>query len=68
MNPDVFIHVTALAATNVEDLAPGTTLQCDVSRTDRGLQVSAVHDVDLSTAEESAAGGGRARRGGHDRR
>jgi len=48
---DAFCHASALTAIEVDDLPPGATVRCDVSEGQRGMQVSAVHDVDLSTAD-----------------
>ena len=55
------------------ELPPGATIVCDLADSQRGLQVVAVHSVDLSTAEAPARGprrdfgGGGGRFGGGDR-
>ena len=58
---DAFCHASALgpSATN---LPPGATLMCNVAQGQRGLQVTTVHSVDLSTATEEPMGGGRGSR------
>ncbi len=55
---DAFCHASALAAIGVEDLPLGATVTCDVSEGQRGMQVSAVHNVDLSTADPDGKHGG----------
>jgi len=54
---DAFCHVSALAQIGVEDLPPGATVHCDVSEGQRGMQVTTVHNVDLSTADPDAGHG-----------
>lgn len=64
--PDVFIHVSALTRPDIPGLPngaqgglpDGATVECDIARAERGLQVSYVHRVDLSTAEQPSFGGG----------
>jgi CspA family cold shock protein len=48
---DAFCHASALAATGHADVQPGTTIVCDLADSQRGLQVVAVHSVDITTAE-----------------
>jgi CspA family cold shock protein len=48
---DAFCHASALQPHGSPDLAPGTTLVCDLQDSPRGLQVVAVHSIDTSTAE-----------------
>jgi CspA family cold shock protein len=48
---DAFCHASALQATGHSDVPPGTTIVCDLTDSQRGLQVVAVHSVDISTAE-----------------
>lgn len=55
---DAFCHASALAAIGVDDLPPGATVTCDVTEGQRGMQVSAVHNVDLSTADPDGEHGG----------
>nr|TFG52758.1 MAG: cold-shock protein [Hyphomicrobiales bacterium] len=62
---DAFCHASALSAIGVDELPPGATVFCDVSETQRGMQVSAVHNVDLSTADPDGGHGGTDRHGGH---
>lgn len=62
---DAFCHASALAAVSAPDLPPGTTVLCSVAEGQRGLQVTTVLSVDLSTAEEPAPmRGPRGMRGG----
>jgi CspA family cold shock protein len=48
---DAFCHVSALSTLSTPDLPQGATVMCDVAQGQRGTQVTAVHSVDLSTAE-----------------
>jgi len=48
---DAFCHASALQAHGSPNLAPGTTIVCDLQDSARGLQVVAVHTIDSSTAE-----------------
>lgn len=48
--PDAFVHASVMARAGVTNLPNGCTIVCDVSRGERGLQVSQIHSVDLSTA------------------
>jgi CspA family cold shock protein len=70
---DAFCHASALQAVGHAEVPPGTTIVCDLADSQRGLQVVAVHSVDLSTAEAPARGprrefgGGRYGNGGGDR-
>jgi CspA family cold shock protein len=48
---DAFCHASALQATGHSDVQPGTTVVCDLADSQRGLQVVAVHSVDITTAE-----------------
>lgn len=65
---DAFCHASALQALGHADVPPGTTIVCDLTDSQRGLQVVTVHDVDTSTAEAAAPHGpGRFGHGGfHD--
>ncbi len=53
---DAFCHASALQAADHAELPPGATIVCDLADSQRGLQVVAVHSVDLSTAETPARG------------
>jgi CspA family cold shock protein len=53
---DAFCHASALQAAGHAELPPGATIICDLADSARGLQVVAVHSVDLSTAEAPARG------------
>src|SRR5215510_10377738 len=48
---DAFCHASALSALSSPDLPQGATVYCDVAQGQRGMQVTTVHSVDLSTAE-----------------
>jgi CspA family cold shock protein len=48
---DAFCHASALSNLPSSDLPQGATVYCDVMQGQRGMQVTAVHSVDLSTAE-----------------
>ena len=48
---DAFCHASALVSLPSQDLPQGATVYCDVSQGQRGMQVTTVHSVDLSTAE-----------------
>jgi len=53
---DAFCHASALQAAGHAELPPGATIVCDLADSQRGLQVVAVHSVDLSTAEAPSRG------------
>lgn len=67
---DAFCHASALSHIGVSELPPGATVYCDVAEGQRGMQVTAVHNVDLSTAEPETGRGphghGGGRHGHHD--
>jgi CspA family cold shock protein len=48
---DAFCHASALQAVGHAEVPPGATIVCDLSDSQRGMQVVTVHSVDLSTAE-----------------
>src|ERR1700680_1094240 len=48
---DAFCHASALASLPSTELPQGATVYCDVAQGQRGMQVTNVHSVDLSTAE-----------------
>ena len=48
--PDVFVHASAMTGTEYTNLPQGSTIVCDIVEAQRGLQVSAIHEVDTSTA------------------
>ncbi len=57
--PDVFVHVSALNQAGIHQGLPnGATVECDIARAERGFQVSRIHRVDISTAEQPSFGGG----------
>ncbi len=69
---DAFCHASVLAAAGHQDLPPGASLVCDLADSQRGMQVVAIHSVDLSTAEAPGPrkrdfNGGGDRFGGGDR-
>ena len=64
---DVFIHASVVSQAGVADLPNGATIVCDVARAERGMQVTVLHGVDLSTAEPPRFGGDRPQRGGFER-
>jgi CspA family cold shock protein len=51
---DVFLHISALGPLDQQDLLPGATIIADLGEGRRGLQVVAVHEIDASTATQSA--------------
>jgi CspA family cold shock protein len=64
---DAFCHASALQAAGHAELPPGASIVCDLADSARGLQVVAVHSVDLSTAEAPSRGPRRDFGGGGDR-
>jgi len=60
---DAFCHASALSGLPSPDLPQGATVYCDVVQGQRGMQVTAVHSVDLSTAESQPSRGPRMARG-----
>ena len=64
---DAFCHASALSGLPSPDLPQGATVYCDVVQGQRGMQVTTVHSVDLSTAEaQPMSRGPRPMRGGRD--
>tara|TARA_Y100001960_G_C14665549_1_gene823117 strand:+ start:799 stop:1356 length:558 start_codon:yes stop_codon:yes gene_type:complete len=63
--PDVFVHASVVSPTGAMDLPNGATIECDVAQGERGLQVTHIHNIDLSTAEQPSDGD--RPRGGFDR-
>lgn len=55
---DAFCHASALASLPNTDLPQGATVFCDVAHGQRGMQVTNVHSVDLSTADAQPSRGG----------
>lgn len=55
---DAFCHASALASLPSAELPQGATVFCDVANGQRGMQVTNVHSVDLSTAESQPSRGG----------
>jgi CspA family cold shock protein len=55
---DAFCHASALAAAGQPNLPQGSTIVCDLQESPRGLQVIAVHSVDISTADPAAGHAG----------
>ncbi|MDP3408048.1 cold-shock protein [Bosea sp. (in: a-proteobacteria)] len=51
---DVFLHISAIGPLDQQSLLPGATIVCDLGEGRRGLQVVAVHEIDASTATQSA--------------
>jgi len=60
---DAFCHASALNHIAQPDLPQGTTVFCDVANGQRGMQVTSVHSVDMSTADPAAPRGPRPMRG-----
>jgi len=48
---DAFCHASALSSLPTADLPQGATVYCEVAQGQRGMQVTNVQSVDLSTAE-----------------
>src|SRR4029453_10012893 len=62
---DAFCHASALSGLPSPELPQGATVYCDVVQGQRGMQVTTVHSVDLSTAEaQPLSRGPRPPRGG----
>lgn len=53
-SPDVFLHVSAIGPLDQQALQPGATIVADLGEGRRGLQVVAIHEIDASTASQSA--------------
>jgi cold shock protein len=54
---DAFCHASALANLPSAELPPGATVFCEVADGQRGMQVTSVFSVDLSTAEAQPSRG-----------
>lgn len=61
---DAFLHASQLAFLGHEELPEGATVVVDLAQGPKGPQVSAVHEVDVSTASPRERGGGGPRGGG----
>ncbi len=61
---DAFCHASALQSAGHAEVPQGATIVCDLADSQRGLQVVAVHSVDLSTAESAPSRGPRREFGG----
>src|ERR1700759_1178715 len=61
---DAFCHASALQAAGEQEVPQGATIVCDLADSQRGLQVVAVHSVDLSTADATPSRGPRRGFGG----
>ena len=61
---DAFCHASALQAAGHAELPQGASIVCDLADSQRGMQVVAIHSVDLSTAEAPAPRGPRREFGG----
>ena len=61
---DAFCHASALSAVGAQELPQGATVYCDVANGQRGMQVTNVHSVDMSTADTSSPRGGPRNGGG----
>jgi CspA family cold shock protein len=61
---DAFCHASTLAALPCTELPQGATVVCEVAQGQRGMQVTHVHSVDLSTAEAQPAPRGAGGSGG----
>jgi CspA family cold shock protein len=55
---DAFCHASVLQAAGHQELPPGASIVCDLADSQRGMQVVAIHSVDMSTAEAPSRGGG----------
>lgn len=52
---DAFCHASVLQAAGRQELPQGASIVCDLADSQRGLQVVAIHSIDLSTAETPAS-------------
>jgi len=62
---DAFCHASALSHLASPNLPQGATVMCDVGQGQRGMQVTAVHSVDTSTADPQPSRFGGGDGGGH---
>ncbi|HWC63880.1 MAG TPA: cold shock domain-containing protein [Rhizomicrobium sp.] len=53
---DAFCHASVLQAAGHQELPPGASIICDLADSQRGMQVVAIHSVDMSTAEAPSRG------------
>src|SRR3954465_10121307 len=56
---DAFCHASVLQAAGHQELPPGASIVCDLADSQRGMQVVAIHSVDLSSADTAAPRGPR---------
>jgi len=55
--PDAFLHVSVVQQSGFASLPEGATVTCDLADRDKGTQVTAIHEVDTSTAAPVEDGG-----------
>ena len=55
---DAFCHASSLTSVGSTELPQGATVFCEVAQGPRGMQVTSVHSVDLSTADPLPPRGG----------
>ncbi|MBF0374245.1 MAG: cold shock domain-containing protein [Alphaproteobacteria bacterium] len=53
--PDAFLHISVIERSGRGDVAEGATVICDLGQGQRGPQVVAIHEVDMTTASARPA-------------
>ena len=54
---DAFLHVSVVQQSGATVLPEGTTIVCDLTEGQKGMQVAAIHEIDVSTAVPAEDGG-----------
>lgn len=54
---DVFLHMTVLRQAGYDNVPPGSTVECEVVKGGKGMQVLSIVELDTSTAVEELAEG-----------
>ena len=54
---DVFLHMTTLREAGYEQVPPGATIECVITKGEKGMQCLTVETIDISTALDGALDG-----------
>ena len=54
---DVFLHMTTLREAGYEQVPPGATIECVITKGEKGMQCLTVETIDISTALDGAPDG-----------
>ena len=57
VSSDVFLHMTTLREAGYEQVPPGATIECVITKGEKGMQCLTVETIDISTALDGALEG-----------